>query len=73
MVPMSPLFQGNYRTFLVQMPLSGTAVIESGGKCIESTPQMASLLSPEESTIMRWNSDNDQFMLRISRSLLKDP
>lgn len=57
--------------FLVQMPLSGSAIIESGGKTLESTPQMASLLSPEESTVMRWNSDNDQFMLRISRSLLE--
>ncbi|HHR5901210.1 TPA: AraC family transcriptional regulator [Providencia alcalifaciens] len=57
--------------FLVQMPLSGSAIIESGGKTVESTPLMASLLSPEESTVMRWNSDNDQFMLRISRSLLE--
>lgn len=57
--------------FLVQMPLSGAAVIESGEKKLESTPQMASLLSPEESTVMRWNNDCDQFMLRISRSLLE--
>lgn len=57
--------------FLMQMPLSGTAMIESGEKKLESTPLMASLLSPEESTVMHWNKDCDQFMLRISRSLLE--
>nr|WP_314264833.1 AraC family transcriptional regulator [uncultured Moellerella sp.] len=57
--------------FLVQMPLSGAAVIESGDQQIESTPKIASLLSPDETTSMRWNAECDQFMVRISRSLLE--
>ncbi|MDX7998033.1 AraC family transcriptional regulator [Xenorhabdus sp. Reich] len=57
--------------FLVQMPLSGYAYIESGGQHIDSTPDMASVLSPNQHTAMRWNTDNDQFMVRISRSLLE--
>ncbi|MDC9594697.1 AraC family transcriptional regulator [Xenorhabdus sp. IM139775] len=57
--------------FLVQMPLSGGASIESGDQCLDSTPNMASVLSPDQHTFMRWNADNDQFMVRISRSLLE--
>ncbi|AOM42887.1 transcriptional regulator [Xenorhabdus hominickii] len=57
--------------FLVQMPLSGCACIESGCQHLDSTPHMASVLSPEQNTSMRWNADNDQFMVRISRSLLE--
>ncbi|WP_426575502.1 AraC family transcriptional regulator (plasmid) [Xenorhabdus stockiae] len=57
--------------FLIQMPLSGCASIESGGQYIDSTPNLASVLSPDQHTAMRWNADNDQFMVRISRSLLE--
>lgn len=57
--------------FLVQMPLAGAAMIESGGQKVESTPQLASLLSPDEHTSMRWNAESDQLMMRISRSLLE--
>ncbi|KFK95703.1 MULTISPECIES: AraC family transcriptional regulator [unclassified Serratia (in: enterobacteria)] len=57
--------------FLVQMPLTGTAIIDSGGRSLHSTPALASLISPEESTQMRWAADNDQFLVRISRSLLE--
>ncbi|MDC9581538.1 AraC family transcriptional regulator [Xenorhabdus sp. PR6a] len=57
--------------FLVQMPLAGCAGIESGDQCLDSTPNMASVLSPNQHTAMRWNADNDQFMVRISRSLLE--
>ena len=32
--------------FLVQMPLCGTAAIESGGQRIDSSPELASVLSP---------------------------
>ncbi|PHM30486.1 AraC family transcriptional regulator [Xenorhabdus innexi] len=57
--------------FLIQMPLSGCAYIESGGQCIDSTPNLASVLSPAQHTSMRWDADNAQFMVRISRSLLE--
>ncbi|MBC8948619.1 AraC-like DNA-binding protein [Xenorhabdus ehlersii] len=57
--------------FLIQMPLAGCAGIESGDQCLDSTPNLASILSPNQHTSMRWNADNDQFMVRISRSLLE--
>lgn len=57
--------------FLVQMPLSGAAHIECGGQHIESTPELASVLSPDDETTMRWLAGNDQLMLKISRSLVE--
>lgn len=57
--------------FLVQMPLTGGAEIRSGAQQIESTQELASVLSPDDETRMRWEAGNEQFMLRISRSLVE--
>ncbi|PKD78460.1 transcriptional regulator, partial [Escherichia coli] len=57
--------------FLVQMPLSGTALIESGPQRVDSTPDVASVVSPDDDLAMHWADDNDQFMLRVGRSLLE--
>lgn len=57
--------------FLVQMPLAGHAHIASGRQSIDSGPELASVLSPQEASHMRWHSGNDQLMLRLSRSLVE--
>lgn len=57
--------------FLVQMPLAGSACIESGGQQVDSTPDVASVLSPQETTAMRWSGECDQVMVRISRQLIE--
>ena len=57
--------------FLVQMPLSGCARISSGPQQLDSTPEIASVVSPDDDLAMRWADDNDQFMLRVGRSLLE--
>ncbi len=57
--------------FLVQMPLSGCARISSGPQQLDSTPEVASVVSPDDDLAMRWADDNDQFMLRVGRSLLE--
>ena len=57
--------------FLVQMPLSGCARISSGPQQLDSTPEVASVVSPDDDLAMRWAEDNDQFMLRVGRSLLE--
>ncbi|MHA6885584.1 AraC family transcriptional regulator [Ralstonia pseudosolanacearum] len=57
--------------FLVQMPISGSAEVESGAQHIDSGPDVASVLSPEEGTKMRWSAGNEQLMLRLSRSLVE--
>ncbi|MBN9426587.1 MAG: AraC family transcriptional regulator [Burkholderiales bacterium] len=57
--------------FLVQMPLAGRAQIECGAQCIDSGPQLASVLSAADATTMRWGADNDSLMVRISRALIE--
>lgn len=56
--------------YLVQMPLTGFADIQSDGAAVQSNPSVASVLSPQCSTHMQWSTENDQLMLRIDRSLL---
>lgn len=53
------------------MPISGSAEVESGAQHIDSGPDVASVLSPEEGTKMRWSAGNEQLMLRLSRSLVE--
>lgn len=57
--------------FLVQMPLAGHAEIHSGDETLQSTPELASVLSPSDPIRMRWSADNDQLMVRISRRRLE--
>lgn len=57
--------------YLVQMPLSGGARIHSGARWIESTPVLASVLSPTEATITHWSADNDQILVRVARPLVE--
>ncbi|MEO8806951.1 MAG: AraC family transcriptional regulator [Burkholderiaceae bacterium] len=57
--------------FLVQMPLVGHARIENGSQSVDSCPDLASVLSPDDATVMRWGADSDQVMIRIERSLLE--
>lgn len=56
----------------MQMPLYGHATVVSEGQEILSSPQLATVINPEDVTRMRWESGNDQFLLRISRSLLEN-
>lgn len=57
--------------YLIQMPLAGHAHIASGGQQVESDPDVASVISPTESTVMRWSADCDQLMVRIDRQLVE--
>ena len=57
--------------FLVQMPLYGMARIESGAQHIDSSAELASVLSPQEATRTTWMAGTDQLMLRLSRSLVE--
>ncbi|MDR2851886.1 MAG: AraC family transcriptional regulator [Burkholderiaceae bacterium] len=57
--------------FLVQMPLKGWAHVKCGEQVVESGPELASVLNPMESTVMRWRADNDQLMVRVSRALVE--
>lgn len=56
--------------YLVQMPLIGRARVDSGSQAVDSTPTLATVLSPAPATRMRWHADNDQIMVRIARPLV---
>lgn len=57
--------------FLVQMPLAGHAEIHSGDDSLQSTSDLASVLSPSDPIRMRWSADADQLMVRIPRRRLE--
>ena len=42
--------------FLIQMPLAGGAQIANGAQRIESSPELASVLNPDDEIHMRWLS-----------------
>jgi AraC-like DNA-binding protein len=56
--------------YLIQMPLSGHARITCGNQQVESDTDVASVLSPSDSTVMHWSADCDQLMVRIDRMLV---
>jgi AraC-like DNA-binding protein len=57
--------------YLIQMPLAGHARIDSGNERIDSTPLLAAVLGPTETTAMAWSADSDQLMVRIERGLVE--
>lgn len=56
--------------FLLQMPVHGGAVIECGHHHFDSSPGVASLVSPTLPLRMRW-SDCPQVLLRIERAAIE--
>lgn len=53
--------------FVVQMPMTGMAAIHCGVQHVESTPELASVISPTEHLTMRWSADCAQMICRIER------
>lgn len=58
--------------FLVQIPLAGRALIEQGGQRVQSTPQLASVLSPTQPATMLWQRGNPQRCVYLSRDLVEN-
>ncbi|WP_394063122.1 AraC family transcriptional regulator [Alcaligenes sp. WGS1538] len=57
--------------YLVQMPQYGTARVRCGGQTVESAPDTATILNPNEDVDMVWHANNEQLMLKIDRSLVE--
>ncbi|EGU61148.1 AraC family transcriptional regulator [Vibrio nigripulchritudo ATCC 27043] len=57
--------------FLVQMPLSGRAVIECPHCKVDSTTNLASVLSADDSVSMQWKPNVDQLMIKIPKPLIE--
>ncbi len=55
---------------LVQMPLSGHAMVRCGDQLTQSTPDVVNVLSPSLPVARQWAADNDQLMVRIDRGLV---
>lgn len=59
------------RFFLVQLPLQGSAQISCGGQTVESTPDTAVILNPDEATKMLWRHNAAQLLLWIPRTSIE--
>lgn len=57
--------------FLVMMPLHGRAQVRCGNEDLESTPDVASVISAHLGTAMHWSADCDQLMVRIAKPFLE--
>lgn len=56
---------------LVQMPMQGNAQIRCGDQKIESSPFMASVLTPSLPLHMQWQGQCDQLIVRLERPSLE--
>lgn len=57
--------------YLVQIPQYGYATVKSGNECIDSSPQIATVLDPNAEIDMVWRANNEQLMLKIDRALME--
>jgi len=53
------------RFYLIQIPMAGNAEVRCGNHRFDSTPQVASLLSPQLPVEMRWQGGAPQLAIRI--------
>lgn len=56
---------------LIQMPLSGAEIVEHGGRTVDSTPNVASVLSPTLPVSMRHGGDTEKLFVKIDRVALE--
>jgi AraC-like DNA-binding protein len=56
--------------YLIQMPLSGHAMITSGNQKVGADTDLGCVISPSDSTVMHWSADCDNLMVRIDRALV---
>ncbi|MBN9111998.1 MAG: AraC family transcriptional regulator [Pseudonocardia sp.] len=57
---------------LVQIPLSGRALVRTGGTEIESDPTVASVPDPDADLDMTWEAGNAQLIIRVERAALEE-
>ncbi|WP_198647128.1 AraC family transcriptional regulator [Pannonibacter carbonis] len=61
------------RFFLVQVPLSGGTQIRIGSKMVTTAPgRAASVLSPTRPSLMRWQANCGQVILKLERRAVED-
>ncbi|MFN3293690.1 MAG: AraC family transcriptional regulator [Gemmobacter sp.] len=60
------------RFYLVQIPLSGGAMIANGPACYASDPGRAAVLNPHHPTTMIWEAETPQLLVQIDRQAMTD-
>ncbi|MDO6749078.1 cupin domain-containing protein, partial [Gilvimarinus sp. 1_MG-2023] len=53
--------------YLIQIPMKGYAEIQCSNQRFISSPEMASLISPEQPLSMMWQGSSPQLVIRIDR------
>lgn len=56
---------------LIQMPIRGTEVVEHGRHTVNSTPDVASVISPTQPVSIRHGADTEKLFVRIDRDTLE--
>lgn len=56
--------------YLIQIPLSGTALVQNGRKQVAASDKTASVLNPTRETRMLWNKGCEKLLLQIDRDTL---
>ena len=57
---------------LVQIPLSGRALVRTGGHEVVSDPTVASVPDPDSDLDMTWEAGNEQLIVRVDREALTE-
>lgn len=55
---------------LIQMPIQGSAVLQSSGVTHQVNPGQAAIFSPGEHSSLLWRQDCEQLMLKLPKSLI---
>jgi AraC-like DNA-binding protein len=58
--------------YLLQVPLTGTALVHHRGKEIISNVQTATMLNPDRETEMQWHGNCRKLMLQIDKTFMHD-
>lgn len=56
--------------YLIQIPVSGAAVVKNGTRRVEASPKVATVLNATRATTMTWNSGCEKILLQIDRAAL---
>lgn len=57
--------------YLVQLPLSGSAELDSGGQCVHVDPAVLSVLQPHTRSRMVWTGDCSMLLVQVPRALVE--
>ncbi len=57
--------------YLLMLPYAGQALVDAGGRTVQASPTLGSLLSPDDLVTMRWSPDCAKYMVRIDREALE--